>query len=56
MYRQLDQVEKPKHIEKHPHVALQKSNSKMTKEQKENVKIWNSMVNKLREAGLMEDK
>jgi len=64
MYRQLEHqapvvvVQKPetKPIEKHPYVALQRMNDKMTESQKEGVRVWNSMVNKLREAGLMEEK
>lgn len=43
-------------VQKIPYVALQRANEKMTESQKEGVRVWNAMVNTLREAGLMEDK
>lgn len=43
-------------VQKIPYVALQRANDKMTESQKEGVRVWNAMVNTLREAGLMEDK
>lgn len=39
-----------------PFVALQRSNDKMTDSQKEGVRVWNAMVQALRDNGLMEDK
>ncbi|MOA67090.1 hypothetical protein D3C78_1941080 [compost metagenome] len=39
-----------------PYVATQRMNDKMDNSQKEGVRVWNLMVNTLRENGLMEDK
>lgn len=45
-----------KKVEKIPYVALQRTNDKMTESQKEGVRVWNQMVQTLRDAGLMEEK
>ncbi|MBY9081200.1 hypothetical protein KIH86_23925 [Paenibacillus sp. HN-1] len=38
------------------HIALQRTNDKMDAAAKEGVKLWNLMVNTLRDNGLMEEK
>lgn len=43
-------------IEKHPYVGKQKVTNDMTDAQKQGISIWNSLVSKIVEAGLMEDK
>lgn len=45
-----------KQPDKVPYVALQRANDKMSDSQKEGVRVWNLMVNTLRENNLMEDK
>jgi len=45
-----------KQSKKIPYVALQRANDKMTESQKEGIRVWNQMVNTLRENDLMEDK
>jgi len=45
-----------KRAKKIPHVPAQQENEKMTKAQKEGVRLWNLMRDTLLENGLMEDK
>lgn len=43
-------------IEKHPYVAKQRIKDDMSESQKQGIIAWNSLISKLQEAGLMEDK
>ena len=43
-------------IEKHPYVAKQRIKDDMAAAQKQGIMIWNSLISKLQEADLMEEK
>jgi hypothetical protein len=43
-------------IKKHPYVAKQLVKSNMSDAQRQGIETWNSMIDKLLEAGLMENK
>jgi hypothetical protein len=50
------EVKKVGNVNKIPYVATQRQNDKMTDSQKEGVRVWNLMVQTLRDNGLMEEK
>lgn len=50
------EVKKVGNITKVPYVPLQRVNDKMPDDQKEGIRLWNMMVNTLRDNGLMDDK
>ena len=46
----------PPTIEKHPYVPKQRIKADMSESQKQGIAVWNSLIQTLQDAGLMEDK